>query len=158
MARRSSIRASDEDRERVAERLRQAATEGRILAHELEERLATALRAKTYGELDAVVYDLPRAGAPARRGSTTLRVARSHPVLAVAALVAVTLVFFMIAAVVLAGLFAFSGVWMLLALIIFARRGRWYGPGFQNRYRYRHGAGGPYPGGRGGGRHPRWVP
>src|SRR2546430_963225 len=58
---RSRLRASDADREAVAERLRNAAAEGRLLAHELEERVARALRASTYGELDAVVVDLPRA-------------------------------------------------------------------------------------------------
>ena len=63
------MRASDDDRERVAERLRLATGEGRLLAHELEERLAKALRARTYGELDDVVWDLPgtRAGVPERR-------------------------------------------------------------------------------------------
>jgi hypothetical protein len=43
----------------VAERLHTATTEGRLLAHELEDRLARALRARTYGELDAIVEDLP---------------------------------------------------------------------------------------------------
>ncbi len=59
MTRRALLRASDADREQVAERLRQAATEGRLFADELEERLGTALSAKTYGELDALVSDLP---------------------------------------------------------------------------------------------------
>ncbi|MGA9859580.1 MAG: DUF1707 domain-containing protein [Solirubrobacteraceae bacterium] len=53
------MRASDADREHVAERLRIAATEGRLLAEELDERLGVALSARTYGELDAVVADLP---------------------------------------------------------------------------------------------------
>ncbi len=59
MTRRALLRASDAEREQIAERLRQAATEGRLLADELEERLGAALSAKTYGELDAVVSDLP---------------------------------------------------------------------------------------------------
>jgi Domain of unknown function (DUF1707) len=59
MTRRTTLRASDADREQIAERLRQAAAEGRILAEELEERLGAALSARTYGELDAVVADLP---------------------------------------------------------------------------------------------------
>lgn len=54
-----TIRASDSDRDRVAERLRQAAVEGRITTDELEERLEAAAAARTYGELDPLVADLP---------------------------------------------------------------------------------------------------
>jgi hypothetical protein len=70
VARRHSLRASDSDREEVAERLRAATAEGRLLAGELEERLEVAFRARTYGELDALVVDLPVPAAatlPARR-------------------------------------------------------------------------------------------
>jgi fatty acid desaturase len=59
MARRSALRASDEDRDRVAEHLRNAAGEGRLLTEELEDRLGAAFSSRTYGELDAVVSDLP---------------------------------------------------------------------------------------------------
>jgi hypothetical protein len=59
MPRRSTLRASDADREYVAERLRQAAAEGRLIAEELEQRLETTFAARTYGELGAVVADLP---------------------------------------------------------------------------------------------------
>lgn len=60
MVRRSAIRASDADREYVAERLRDAAAEGRIMADELEHRLGATFSARTYGELNAVLADLPR--------------------------------------------------------------------------------------------------
>jgi fatty acid desaturase len=53
------MRAADADRERIAERLRDAAVEGRIRADELEERLEAALSASTYDELDRLVADLP---------------------------------------------------------------------------------------------------
>ena len=43
----------------MAERLRQAAVEGRIEPDELEQRLHTAFRARTYGELNRLVVDLP---------------------------------------------------------------------------------------------------
>lgn len=142
MARRSSILASDADRERIAERLREAATEGRILAHELEERLARALRARTYGELDELVFDLPRATPPSRRRSRTVTLARSHPLAAVAVLVTVTLVLLMVAAMI-----AFSGVWLLLLVLLFARGG-WYGRGRYGGFRRP-----PYAGRRG----PYWV-
>ena len=59
MARVPSIRASDADREQVAERLRHATVEGRLSTDELEERLEATSAARTYGELDMVVADLP---------------------------------------------------------------------------------------------------
>ena len=65
MSRRASLRASDADREHIAERLRKAAAEGRILTEELEHRLMAAFSARTYGELEPLVADLP--GARGRR-------------------------------------------------------------------------------------------
>jgi len=59
MTRRALLRASDADREQVVERLRRAATEGRLHDDELEERLGAAFSARTYGELDLLVSDLP---------------------------------------------------------------------------------------------------
>jgi hypothetical protein len=53
------LRASDTDRERVADRLRTAAGHGRITMDELEERLDAAYAAKTYGELVPITADLP---------------------------------------------------------------------------------------------------
>jgi hypothetical protein len=62
------MRAADIDRERTAERLRDAAAEGRLRPDELETRLETALGATTLGELERVVADLPApAPAPVRR-------------------------------------------------------------------------------------------
>jgi hypothetical protein len=141
VSRRSSIRASDADRESVAERLREAAGEGRILAHELEDRLAKALRAQTYGDLDAVVDDL--LGVPAkRRGSRGRELARSHPIGAVALLTAVALSV-MIVTVMLAIVFVWFmtwGVWLLVVLAALTLRGG-------SRGRHSHGRGyGPPPG------------
>jgi hypothetical protein len=56
-----ALRASDADRERVAEQLRQAAGDGRLTLTELNERLDALYAAKTYGELEPVVADLPDA-------------------------------------------------------------------------------------------------
>src|SRR5437588_5413297 len=76
MARRSMLRAADHDREAVAERLRKATAEGRLLAEELEERLGAAFSARTYGELEALVADLPwDDGRRRRRSPATLAVA-----------------------------------------------------------------------------------
>jgi Domain of unknown function (DUF1707)/2TM domain len=55
----SELRASDADRDRVAERLRAAAGEGRLTPEELEDRLERALSARTEGELGPLVADLP---------------------------------------------------------------------------------------------------
>jgi len=116
------LRASDEDRERVAERLRVAASEGRILAHELEERLATALRARTYGELDSVVADLPGKAVARRTGSRAVRAGVA---------VGVALAVVMVVAVVAAAMFAVAGawlIWMTFAWVFFGmrrRRGRY---------------------------------
>jgi Domain of unknown function (DUF1707) len=55
----SSLRASDSDREHAGQRLRHATAEGRLTADELEQRLDVLYRTRTYGELDALVADLP---------------------------------------------------------------------------------------------------
>jgi Domain of unknown function (DUF1707) len=61
LAGQAAQRAGDADRDAVAELLRIAATEGRINLSELEERLGQLNQAKTYGDLDALLADLPRA-------------------------------------------------------------------------------------------------
>ncbi len=58
VAKLSSLRASDSDRDEVAERLRCATAEGRLTAHELEERLEVLFASRTHGELDALEADL----------------------------------------------------------------------------------------------------
>jgi hypothetical protein len=111
VARSSLIRASDADRDAVAERLRIAAVEGRLEPHELEERLHTALRARTYGELDLVLSDLPRrTPAPRQRPGPTA----TGVVLALAVrLVVLTLV---LAALIAA--FAVTAAWWILGLVV----------------------------------------
>ncbi|GAA3069467.1 DUF1707 SHOCT-like domain-containing protein [Streptomyces glomeratus] len=56
------LRASDADRERVAEVLRDALAEGRLDMGEFEERLEATYQARTYGELAPITRDLPAAG------------------------------------------------------------------------------------------------
>lgn len=53
------LRASDTDRERAASLLREHHAVGRLTAEEFEERLNKAFAAKTVGELDALLADLP---------------------------------------------------------------------------------------------------
>ncbi|MFD6290974.1 DUF1707 domain-containing protein [Streptomyces sp. NPDC060205] len=59
------LRASDADREQVAEVLRDALAEGRLDMAEFEERLESTYKARTYGELEPITRDLPAAGVPA---------------------------------------------------------------------------------------------
>lgn len=54
-----SLRASHQDRNRVAEVLRIAAGDGRLSAEELDERLESALSARTLSELAELTADLP---------------------------------------------------------------------------------------------------
>ncbi|MGP3953901.1 DUF1707 SHOCT-like domain-containing protein [Streptomyces sp. 7N604] len=58
----AEIRASDADRDRFADILREALAEGRLTAEEHAERIDGVYRAKTLGELEPLVRDLPAAG------------------------------------------------------------------------------------------------
>jgi hypothetical protein len=113
MARSSSLRASDADRDAVAERLRQAAIEGRLEPHELEERLHTALRARTYGELDRVMSDLPRRSPPPARPRPPIGVAG----MLLAATLRLVVVLLVIAALVTA--LAFTAAWWIIGVAVF---------------------------------------
>ena len=55
----SELRASDDDRERVAREIREHYAAGRLDEDELNERLEAAYAARTAGELDALRADLP---------------------------------------------------------------------------------------------------
>ena len=59
-------RASDADRERVAEALRRHHVDGRIDTDELQERLERCYAARTGGELTALLADLPGEAPPRR--------------------------------------------------------------------------------------------
>jgi hypothetical protein len=56
------LRASDADRERVAEALREAYAEGRLTAEEHAERVDSVYTAKTMGDLVPLTRDLPAHG------------------------------------------------------------------------------------------------
>ena len=56
---RNDLRASHEDRDRIVELLRVSAGDGRLSIDELDERVEAALTARTYGELEGLVADLP---------------------------------------------------------------------------------------------------
>ncbi|HEX5194820.1 MAG TPA: DUF1707 domain-containing protein [Solirubrobacteraceae bacterium] len=101
MVRAADQRASDADRDEVVELLRRAAGEGRIGHDELDERVAKALSARTYRELNATVDDIPRQrgtrgrGMSARRGVATwaLSAVRREPWLLVLVIPALAVMF-----------------------------------------------------------------
>ena len=72
------MRVSDADREQVAERLREHFAAGRLTSEELDERLATALNAKTVRDLRAVMADLPEPG-PVGPGPVGQRTTQEGP-------------------------------------------------------------------------------
>lgn len=53
------IRVGDAERDAVVDTLNSAVGQGRITPEEFEERLAATLAAKTFGDLDVIVADLP---------------------------------------------------------------------------------------------------
>src|SRR3954470_14814230 len=61
------LRASDADRERVAAALRRHHVDGRRDTDELQERLGACYSARTLGELEPLLADLPGAERPAAR-------------------------------------------------------------------------------------------
>lgn len=155
MSRRASLRASDADREQIAERLRRAAAEGRLLTEELEHRLMTALSARTYGELEPLVADLP--GEVTRRGrqSRPLPVPRAAAVLAILIVMPVVVAVVVAAVVLVVSMFFMWAVIAAIALFVFGHRlpafPRPYGRGSWGagppRWRGHHARGTAGPGG-----------
>jgi hypothetical protein len=123
MASRATLRASDADRDRVIERLRQAASEGRLLTEELEQRLEAALSARTYGQLDALVADLPGASPLQRR--ETRRLAWVPPALGLAIVIPVLLAVLATVVLALTGVLAMWWLWLIVGWWFFGhpRRG-----------------------------------
>lgn len=58
----AELRASDADRDRIAQILGDALAEGRLTAEEHSDRLDTLYAVKTVGELEVLVRDLPAPG------------------------------------------------------------------------------------------------
>jgi hypothetical protein len=117
-----NLRASDTEREAVAERLRRHHTEGRLDAEEFQERIDRCLKAKTLGELDELVTDLPREREPRTR---SMRVGKlfAYPLVPI---------LFVLFAISLAGwhhrglgLLWLIPVFFLVRFCLFRRFGRW---------------------------------
>lgn len=155
MSRQSSLRASDADRDQVAERLRKAMAEGRLSPDELDERLGATFAARTYGELSALVHDLPRAPVARRqRGFVLLgELFTARGLIALALLVPLVLVVLATVVFLLTGLVAAWPLWIFATWWFFGhrRRGLYAGGGGPRRScrgrsgRLNHAAGGSRP-------------
>jgi hypothetical protein len=97
----------------VIDRLRSASTEGRLAVHEFEHRVTSALKARTYADLDATLADLPgnRVGDSRSSGHRAVRTVRAHPALL---LVAIPLALMAVATLV-----AITVLWSVLLLVVF---------------------------------------
>ncbi|HSC01862.1 MAG TPA: DUF1707 domain-containing protein [Solirubrobacteraceae bacterium] len=73
MADRPDLRASDEQRERAAQEIREHFAAGRLSDEELSDRVQAAYAARTEGELNAVLADLPKL--PATRAQQKAEIA-----------------------------------------------------------------------------------
>jgi Flp pilus assembly protein TadB len=131
MAGRAQLRASDADRDNVAERLRKAAGEGRLRTEELEDRVELALSARTYGQLQRLVEDLPGRSLTVRSGRERLARLPRQAAVAAIALIAIALVLAL-----LAGALASLWLWIAAAWLLFGRHGRGYA-GRRHRHRRR---------------------
>jgi hypothetical protein len=123
------VRASDAEREHVARILGEHGAAGRLTPEELDERLDAAYAARTHGELDRLLEDLPGPPAP-RVPDRTREVARTH--LAHRAGLSV------IACLVCVGIWAAAGasgsfwpIWVILLAAVGLARASWrtLGPG-----------------------------
>jgi hypothetical protein len=83
------LRAADEDREAVAAVLREQHAAGRLDTDELQERMDRCYAARTLGELDGLLGDLPRPAAPGATWRPRRRVRLVPLVALLAALAAV---------------------------------------------------------------------
>ncbi len=128
------LRASDADREATATTLRRHYTEGRLDAQEYDERIERCYAAKTFGELDELFGDLPRAEP---RGPEMSRMERGfRPSWRLAAIVPVVA-----ALIVLSILTGAHVVWFAwpLFFLFFGPFGRWRRHDFEYRGRHEDG-------------------
>src|SRR5689334_15872807 len=73
-----SLRASDEQRERAAQEIREHFAAGRLTDEELSERVQAAYAARTEGELKTVLADLPKLPATRAQQKAEIAERRRH--------------------------------------------------------------------------------
>lgn len=90
------VRASDDDRARVAAALERHTAEGRLSLDEFTDRVGRVYRAATHGELARITHDLPPAPPPppaVRRDQRALVIAMALALATIAALALVLALF-----------------------------------------------------------------
>lgn len=127
----SELRASDAERERVVDFLRENSLVGRLTHDELDERIGLAYAAVTRGDLERLLVDLPRGDArhpaprPRRASAPVAKKRESSGVMVLVGLAALAIPMAIMAGVVvaLAAVFALSvvvGPFVIVALILIA--------------------------------------
>jgi Domain of unknown function (DUF1707) len=111
-----NLRAADADREATAERLRRHHVEGRLDTEEFQARIDRCYQAKTIGELEQLVTDLPPE--PISEGRFHLRRLRMIPMIPIViAIVAISTV--------TGGHHGHFGLWLVIPLFFPFRLGLW---------------------------------
>jgi hypothetical protein len=135
-----TIRASDAERDAVIEMLRRHTADGRLTMAEFEERVAEALAARTRGDLDPVLRELP----PLQPLTSPSRPPRAEPRWRSSAAALLPRIVPIIAVAAVAALLAFQGVWFaifpLLWIIGGASRGGMACGSRHRSSRHAHGA------------------
>jgi hypothetical protein len=125
-----SMRASDEDRERLIAELNEHTVAGRLTTDDLEQRLQAAYSAQTTGELDTLRRDLP---ATARQVALEHRMRRAHLTRRMLQESGGSLGLFVVCTVIWladGGHGSFWPVWVLVVFVLSVVRNGWalYGP------------------------------
>jgi hypothetical protein len=126
----ASMRASDEDRERLVDEPNEHTVDGRLSTEDLEQRVQAAYAAQTKGELEALRRDLP---VTPRQAALSHRARRAHLTRRMIQEMGGTVALFVVCSAiwVAAGATgAFWPVWILVVVAITAGRSAWalYGP------------------------------
>jgi Domain of unknown function (DUF1707) len=122
------MKASDADRDAVLSELSEHFQAGRLTAEEFDERAGQALAARTWGELRDLLRDLPstlsgpQRIAPVSSAASPERASRLAALLPVAVLAGIGIVVAMSVGV---GHQRWGFGWLLLALFLARRMGRW---------------------------------
>jgi hypothetical protein len=107
-----ALRAADADREAASEQLRRHHAEGRLDTEELQERIDRCYQAKTAGELEQLLNDLP----PAPTTEGRFRLGRLHAIPIVPIVIALVAI-----SAVTRGHHGHSGLWLLIPLFLLFR-------------------------------------
>lgn len=121
----SRLRASDAERDAVVSELAEHLKDGRLQAEEFDQRVGRAVNARTRGELDEVLTDLPRPVAAPPPAPSRARL--PFPVVAIAIFVTAMMLLGGISRAAAAGghpVWAIWWLWWLIPVAIIAARGR----------------------------------